>query len=202
MERQEKCVICESGDQTGLVCLRGKGSEGINNAAEKRGSHIRTHPGQYVHTECRRQFTNIFEIGKYLREREQGKSNPPAESTPILRSKQTFSFRDHCLFCGQTAKLNQNKRGYDVYPVRTHDFQTSIKSICSIRQDAWADQIYGRIEAVNDLHAADAIYHQTCNVNFRTGKNTPKIFSPSSTEAKRGRPVDSHITDCKNVNLV
>ncbi|XP_062588300.1 quinone reductase-like [Saccostrea cucullata] len=29
MERQEKCVICESGDQTGLVCLFGKGSEDL-----------------------------------------------------------------------------------------------------------------------------------------------------------------------------
>ena len=59
-----------------------------------------------------------------------------------------------------------------VYPVQTHDFQACIKSICATRQNAWVDQIYGRIEAVNDLHAADTIYHQTCNVNFRIGKHT------------------------------
>ena len=155
-----------------MVCLRGKGRAGINNAAEKRDSHLRTHPGQYVHTECRRQLTNSIEISKYLREKEQSQSNLPGGSTPILRSKQTFSFRDRCLIYGQTAKLNQNKRGHHVYPVQTHDFQACIKSICATRQNAWVDQIYGRIEAVNDLHAADTIYHQTCNVNFRIGKHT------------------------------
>ena len=88
----------------------------------------------------------------------------------LFSDQNTFSFRDRYLNYGQTAKLNQNKRGHHVYPVQTHDFQACIKSICATRQDAWVDQIYGRIEAVNDLHAADTIYHQTCNVNFRISK--------------------------------
>ena len=55
----------------------------------------------------------------------------------------------------------------------------------------WARDVRGRIEFVNDLHAADALYHQTCSVNFRTGKTVPLLFSPSSTKKalKRGRPV-------------
>ena len=77
----------------------------------------------------------------------------------------------------------------------TYDFKSCILSICSARQDIWADQVRGRVEAVNDLVAAEAIYHQTCNVNFRTSKQIPQLFSPSVSDAKRGRPAESYVTD-------
>jgi hypothetical protein len=43
-----------------------------------------------------------------------------------------------------------------------------------------------------DLHAADSIYHQTCSVNFRTGKQIPSS-KQDNFENKRttpGRPKD------------
>ena len=49
----------------------------------------------------------------------------------------------------------------------------------------------GRLAYINDL-AADAVYHQSCNVNFRTGKQIPKCFqdqdSDGSNTRKTGRP--------------
>ena len=49
-----------------------------------------------------------------------------------------------------------------MFPVRTHEFQASVLQACRSRKDKWSDAVYGRIAFVNDLHAADAIYHQQC----------------------------------------
>ena len=67
----------------------------------------------------------------------------------------------------------------------------------SFKGGALADTMRGRIEYVNDLHASDAIYHQTCNVNFRTGKNVSFRFSIGcgESESKRGRPISTVAQD-------
>ena len=44
------------------------------------------------------------------------------------------------------------------------------KKICRERNDSWSTNVLSRIQFVQDLHAADAVYHQKCSVNFRTGK--------------------------------
>jgi hypothetical protein len=69
-----------------------------------------------------------------------------------------------------------------------------ILDTCTKRNDEWSRQVKARIDFVNDLHAADAVYHTVCNVNFRTLKQVPKQFlSDESSSAKRfkvGRPKD------------
>ncbi|VDI00550.1 Hypothetical predicted protein [Mytilus galloprovincialis] len=71
------------------------------------------------------------------------------------------------------------------------DFQKRIEQVCNDRDDEWAVEVRGRLECVGDLHAADALYHQTCSVNFRTSKKIPKAFSPDSKGKEnnyQGRP--------------
>ena len=45
---------------------------------------------------------------------------------------------------------------------------------------------------VHDLPAADAVYHQTCNVNFRTNRQLPQLYEtdelPAAKKRKVGRP--------------
>ena len=53
------------------------------------------------------------------------------------------------------------------------DFQDFIAQICKERNDEWSEIVLGRLEYAQDLHAADAVYHQACSVNFRTGKQVP-----------------------------
>eukprot|EP00794_Sanderia_malayensis_P001511 gene1511-1666_t len=87
---------------------------------------------------------------------------------------------------------------YEYYPVRTKDFQSKIAEICMNRNDAWAAKVKGRLEFSQDLHASDALYHQQCNVNFRTGKDIPKVFQTSEgsiSKKLRGRPIDSTRND-------
>ena len=51
----------------------------------------------------------------------------------------------------------------------------------------------GRLNNVNDLFAADTVYHQVCSVNFRTNNAIPRQFitCEEDPQAKRGRPRDS-----------
>jgi len=68
--------------------------------------------------------------------------------------------------------------------------------VCKERKDYWAGQVESRLHCVSDLHAADAVYHQQCSVNFRTGKQIPQQFQTSdntlqSSSGKPGRPEDA-----------
>ena len=81
-----------------------------------------------------------------------------------------------------------------MYPVRSFNFQEQIEQHCLKRgpDDKWAELVLGRIKAVNDLPAADALYHQRCSVNFRTAKGIPCVYrSDETASSAKGRPVDS-----------
>ena len=77
------------------------------------------------------------------------------------------------------------------------DFQDSIAQICKERNDEWSEMVLGRQEYAQDLHAADAVYHQACSVNFHTGKQVPLQHCSddgSDKDTKRpwqGRPDDT-----------
>ena len=47
---------------------------------------------------------------------------------------------------------------------------------------------------MNDLPVAEMVYHQTCNVNFRTKRQIPRVYEgnepPVVKKRKAGRPKD------------
>ena len=71
---------------------------------------------------------------------------------------------------------------WTVFPVRTVGFKDMLLTSCNERGDAWADIVKGRVLHVHALHAADAVYHQVCSVNFRTKKQMPADHQNSETE--------------------
>ena len=178
-------------EESDQVKLTKRGCDGIVNANTERQDDVTCKPGDVVHRTCRRDFTDKRRI---LLAKRKSTTNVDENVAVELRSTVSFNFRDHCLFCAKPAKLNKSKRGLDVNPVRTMDFQTTILKICSDRDDVWGNKVQGRINSVNDLHAADAIYHQMCNVNFRTKKQIPILYSSEETPVKRkrlsGRPAE------------
>ena len=102
-----------------------------------------------------------------------------------------YVFKKHCFPRGRPVKCDGRKRGYDVILVRTKDFEYKIQQICKVRNDEWAETVRGRLEFAQDLHAADAVYHQACSVNFRTRKQIPKKHE-NDTDSKpaKGRPTN------------
>ncbi|CAG2191758.1 unnamed protein product [Mytilus edulis] len=105
---------------------------------------------------------------------------------PVDHKKQ-FNYQDNWLFCGQFADVKEKRKGTDIFPVRTKDFQSNIEKICRERNDEWATHVLTRIVFVHDLHAADAVYHQRCRVNFRTGKSISS-GTPKQSKNKTDRP--------------
>ena len=77
------------------------------------------------------------------------------------------------------------------FPVTTIETKDNILKICAERQDTWAEVVKTTVLHVHDLPAADAVYHQSCNVNFRTGRQIPKDYATDETTNKKrktGRP--------------
>ncbi|KAK6171855.1 hypothetical protein SNE40_018279 [Patella caerulea] len=79
--------------------------------------------------------------------------------------------------------------------VKTDTFVKSLKQCCNERNDEWASDVRGRIEYCSgDLHAADSVYHNSCDSNFRLGGGLPAQFTQcnnvleSEPEIKRKRP--------------
>lgn len=198
------CPICheslDNGKQTAV--LREKGCNSINNASQQLGLDIVTSPGQTVHQECRRAHCHHKDLRRQNRE-------PIAnDNLAILRSKaNAFSYKDHCIFCGKPAKVTQKpakvvqspnyKRTVDVYPVRTFDFHKTIEDICNERKDEWAQEVSHRLIYARDLPAVEAVYHQSCSVNFRTGKQIPMMLQEPSPKMQklaptRGRPENAN----------
>lgn len=99
-----------------------------------------------------------------------------------------FKFRKHCIFCSKSARYNRGKSEYDVIiAVKAKDFKdsTSISiSICFKRKDRWAEKVKGRLQYAQDLHAADAVYHNQCSIHFLTIKQLPKELSDDSKRQK------------------
>ena len=157
-----------------------KRAASVNKASKSRQDNVFTSAGQKLHQNCRKSYTNPKYIALANKDIKHETSN-----VPTLRSKVEFDFKRHCLFCGQLADaVIGRKRKSDVFPVRTSEFQCKIEDICRQREDEWALEVRGRLEFVQNLHAADALYHQTCSVNFRTLKQTPLAFSPPAKKAK------------------
>ena len=165
MNPLEACVFCGQSLSNGFptVKLRQKGSDSINKVSKVRESKVLTKVDQIVHIHCRKSFIDPKRI---FSDQKKEKVQQLASHRTLRSDTSQFKFNEHCLFCGDLAKYENNKRGNDVFPVRTGDFQVNISKICAERDDDWGKIVAGRLASVIDLHAADALYHQQCSVNF------------------------------------
>jgi len=196
---QDICAICKKEFQGGegeVVMLREKGSEGINRASEERNDSIRTVAGQQVHKTCRRNYClqqNI--LRSKIQDSQQSETSNSSRRSLVRKAESCFSFSTDCFYCGTVVNfVEQKRKAPDAFKVTTLATKDTVLQICSERgKDAWADVVRARIMHVYDLPAVDAIYHQACSVNFRTGKQIPKIYAsnePKCKREKKGRPQD------------
>ena len=187
-------MLCEKSLKSGEnVKQSEKGVTGLQKASSLRSDNKQFYIGQTVHKFCRQNYCNVNIIKRDLKR--QTEENNTEIDPPVLRSKKTkFDISTDCLFCGLSAKGTQ-KKGDSVYQIRSFSCQVQIEQHCLQRgpDDKWAEAVLGRIRAVNDLPAADALYHNQCSVNFRTTRGIPQAYR-SSTDAAiplKGRPADA-----------
>ena len=127
-----------------------------------------------MHKSCRDSYINKKNIKSYNKKRE----SACHDGSPVkrrLRTDHEFDYRLNCLFC-RNPVTERDKRDSKAYQVmcKNREFDISILKVCEQRNDPWAVSVKGRIAYVNDLHSEDAVYHQACSTNFRTGKDIPK----------------------------
>ena len=184
--RDSSCVIGgEDGEDSTMARLTTKGIEGIENAAKSRGKSLSLTitPGMRVHRRCRERYTNKKDIECSL-------NLPKVESVRKTRKFGSYNNQNDCLFCCQLVK--ERDIGQAASRVKTDVFVIQILECCKSRGDDWAAEVQGRVNFYNaDLHAADVLYHHTCDSYFRKGQVKPVNGDPSEPAQKRrrsGRP--------------
>ena len=184
----EVCVICKQPLGTSPASTLGeKGSTTINQASEARNDTFHSAPGEKVHQECRRKYCRPREIAKAAKLAKQAVDCTGRRH--VLRSaEKQFNFNTDCFFCGEPAKEGKSD-------VKTVEMKDTILAVCRERSDLWADTVKARLLNVHDLHAADAVYHRVCSVNFHTKKQVPAVHERTSKRAKVGRPQDKGRAD-------
>ncbi|XP_053388038.1 uncharacterized protein LOC123543383 [Mercenaria mercenaria] len=195
---ENTCVLCGVRDDNPTSVLGDRGCQSIIAASKNKGRTLVVSPGQQVHKDCRRIYCHPNQNRLNSSSKENLYTSPSTRQSLEL----SFDFQTKCFFCGTNATHEQHKRkrGRDVHPVLTLEFQKSIKDVCLERNDDWGDIVLGRLECVCDLPAAEARYHQSCSSNFRSGYKIPKCFQSPVTDdgaayetdqcskTKKGRP--------------
>ncbi len=167
-----KCVLCEAGygvisdgneecDEQSYSKLYTKGTRTINRLASDNGIRLVVKEREYVHTKCRIQFLKKPIIKT---------SECPAETRATSSS---FNFDEDCYYCSEHVSEREKKNGQTCF-VSTKIITSTVLKECDKRNDAWATEVRRRMNQVNDLRAADAIYHKQCDINFRTGRCVPE----------------------------
>lgn len=208
------CVFCDEFLLNGepLVTLTDKGCSGIQKANDARQNQISVTPGQKVHTKCRSEYVNPIAIKSYNRKRSVDSLDEQVSACSLRSQESTFSYKLNCLFCGCPDIYQGKKPEFKLIKVRTLNFKERVIEACNKFTGDWYEHVRSRVLFVQDLPAADAVYHQICSVNFRTGKDIPQVFSQATArdaKCKRmsGRPKDTmkmeaflHVADFLEAN--
>ncbi len=105
------CLLCgkilDDGQPT--VCIGNKGLEGIRMAAEMREESINVISGQRLHVDCRRNYCDsrlIEQNKKRMLALDENNGESPVFKS-LCSAEVKFSFREHCLFCGNKASVEK-----------------------------------------------------------------------------------------------
>ena len=177
-----------------LGTLFEKGCSALNRRSNKYNDFLRTVPGDKIHSDCRNRYTRSLDRARTVRPSLTAEQEASTSSRVLrLTFDSPFNFKTNCLFCGQFAEVGTTIKTGTVVAVRTLKFKETLLECCNLRNDDWANAVRARLLNAHDMHAADAVYHQTCSVNFRTNRNIPQSFkvdeSQSTVKRKKcGRP--------------
>ena len=178
---EHKCLICKKNGDERLSCLS-RGIDAFINHCELAGRcdlcHIiSVHPDEsfFLHGSCRRKLA--YEANKCVKADEGVEKKTSRRLTRTLTS--SFSYKEMCFLCGISVDGCVDRRKV----LAGDEFDTYLKAVIRERgADDWALTVQGRLDAVIDLFAADAVYHRGCYVRF-----TQKL-PHTPNKLKRGRP--------------
>ena len=179
----DRCIICKESSSETLSNI----SQGLNTIRENCDItgrrdildylQLMPHDTKHkIHASCRRRIA--YEASKVERDKTAALSACKKRQTRSMTGG--FVFHKQCFLCGEPCLDSKDMRKV----LSGGEFDSSIRDmIQNVRgYDAWALEVQGRLEFVNDLFAVDAIYHSVCLSRFRTNL----LHTPH--KVKRGRP--------------
>ena len=183
------CPLCSKeveDESEDSVVITKRGADGINRASVERGDSIIVAEGAKVHKTCRLNYINKKDIERY-------KKAKCESSQTVKRSARVstgpYNSKTDCLFCENPVVTCKTNALYDEYSfVRTDSFIDRILATCKSRNDDWAFMVRDRVEYFGrDLHAADCVYHHSCDVHFCTFRDIPRQhqLGPRSSRRKK-----------------
>ncbi|KAK2702739.1 hypothetical protein QYM36_018660 [Artemia franciscana] len=192
------CILCQqdiSSDDDTSVVLTAKGALSVSTASKDRGDQIAAEPGQIVHKAWRKDYCRQSTIYSLKRTSEEP---IPNETPRKLRSQDFFNVQVCCIFCNYEVGFEKSIRkgaNGECVKAATTELRHSVLRACESRgKDNWATTVLGRMNCIlSDLHAADAVYHKSCYVSFKTNKSMPKRYKEEeeNDSAKAGRPAET-----------
>ena len=136
-------------DQSSLPVVK-LGAIGVNRASDARRSSFRVKVGETVHIKCR---NNYIKLDRNLSKSETSSADVPEQVITSPTSTVTFDITTQCVLCGFPAKYDHKtrKKGSEVHPVLTLEFQKLIGKVCDVRNDDWFQKVKSRIAHAQDL---------------------------------------------------
>lgn len=186
------CFICNkllTEDETVVVS---RGMPTLIDASVARSDefadYLRSQKSVTIHVDCRKSYTRKTSISASKRQREEEQASTSKVSPPHTRariSESSFCFKNHCLFCGDEADEEAEKKKVKIYRRKIHKvstltFKDSILKLAKDRSDDVSKAVFARINFQYDLVAADAKYHDSCYKSFLRPNTGGKIGRPQS----------------------
>ena len=173
-----ECLICGSSKPKLITSSR---VSSLRSASHERGDGLsdRLEEGSSTfmcHINCVSTYCSKTHIARAIKKKTSDDSECESNAKR-LRGSNVFSFREHCLFCGEICDIERPSknpgRWREAYLCRTadrrgrHTFKEAILLRAESRGDVWAHDVSFRVNSsVSDLHAADARYHKNCMSKF------------------------------------
>ena len=135
------CFICNKLSTEGETVTVSRGMKTLIDAIIERGDefvdYLRSEKSVTVHVDCRKSYTRKSSIAAIKRQHEDGQASTSKVSPPRIKarvSESDFCFKKCCLFCGDEADKEAEKkkslhRRRKIYNVTTLSFKGSILAV-------------------------------------------------------------------------
>lgn len=195
------CFICNKLLTEDKIVVVDRGMPNLIEASVARGDefteYLRTQKSVTIHVDCRKSYTRKTSISAVKRQREEKQASTSKISPPRTRtrvSESNFCFKKYCLFCGNEANEETEKKKAQhlrkkISCVTTLKFKESLLKLAKDRSDDVSKAVLERVNFEYDLVAADAKYHDSCY----------KSFLKPNTGGKIGRPQDETINSAMEI---
>ena len=185
-QRHEKGIKLSTWTEKRIDTVRNVSKQRGDDIESRLENHIKNGNGSDIraHHLCTSEYVDKSKIKRVFKLNSTETANEPSTSKSTCRSSDSFSFKQHCIFCGKNCSVDKkhpNRRRVVIcqtvdYGKQAGGFKEAILEACDKRQDQHSEDVKLRVlSATSDLHAADARYRKDCRDKFMISSVLTKV---------------------------